>query len=137
MLVKLDSVAVPWDTTSGATKLASVNASAWRFTNHGLAPYEFAYGAMQVPLHYYPIQSFLLELGAILEKRNLDNILGICLLSEKSAGIPPAIEFTSGRANITLPFDITPNDGNVIDAMWQLSSKPLSSSTYTDSVSQG
>ena len=33
--MNVDSVAVSWDTTSGATELAGVNASAWRFTDQG------------------------------------------------------------------------------------------------------
>jgi hypothetical protein len=79
MLVNVDSVAVPWDTTSGATELAGVNASAWRFTDQGLAPYEFAHAAVEVSLHRHPMQSFLLELGAILEKRNLFSGERTCL----------------------------------------------------------
>ena len=63
------------------------------------------------------MQSFLLELGAILEKRNLANTLGICSLGEKSIDRPATIEFTSGRANITLPFDIAPYNSNVIDTI--------------------
>ncbi len=137
MLVNVDSVAVPWDTTSGATELAGVNASAWRFTDQGLAPYEFAHAAVEVSLYRHPMQSFLLELGAILEKRNLANILGICSLGEKSIERPTTMEFTSGRANITLPFDIAPHDGNVIDAMWQFSSDPLGSSVHAGPTSQG
>ena len=137
MLVNVDSVAVPWDTTSGATELAGVSASAWRFTNQGLAPDEFTHAAVEVSLYHHPMQSFLLELGTILEKHNLSNILGICSLGEKSIDRPTTMEFTSGRANITLPFDIAPHDGNVIDAMWQFSSHPLGSSGHAGPTSQG
>lgn len=137
ILVNVDSVAVPWDTTSGATELAAVNASAWRFTNQGLAPYEFAHAAVEVSLYCHPIQSFLLELGTILEKHNLANILGICSLGNKSIDKPTTMEFTEGRANITLPFDIAPHDGNIIDAMWQFSSHPLGSSNHAGPTSQG
>ncbi|KAL8649468.1 MAG: hypothetical protein Q9210_004374 [Variospora velana] len=137
MLVNYDSVAIPWDLTSGTTELMAVNASAWRFTDQGLAPYEFAYTALEVSLDRQPMQSFLLELAAILEKWNLTNILGICSLGEKSIDRPATMEFTSGRANITLPFDITPNDGNVIDATWQFSSNPSSSSVHAGPNCQG
>jgi hypothetical protein len=130
MLVNVDSVAVPWDATSGATELVGVKASAWRFTDPGLAPYEFAHTAVEVSLDCRPMQSFLLELAAILKKWNLTNILGLCSLGAKSLDGPATMEFTSGRANITLPFDIAPNDGNTIDAMWQFSSDPLSSSVH-------
>ena len=63
MLVNVDSVAVPWNTTSGATELAGVNVSAWRFTDQGLASYEFAHAAVEVSLHRHPMQSFLLIKG--------------------------------------------------------------------------
>ena len=117
MLVNMDSVALPWDATNGASELAGVSASAWRFTNQGLAPYEFAYAAVEVSLHHHSMQSFLLELRAILEKHNLANILGICSLGKRFIDRPIAIKFTSGRANTTLPFDNAPHDGNVIDAI--------------------
>ena len=137
MLVNVDSVAVPWDTTSGATELAGVKASAWRFTEQGLAAYEFTHAAVEISLHCHQMQSFLLELRAILEKWNLANILGICSVSEKSLDRPTTMEFTSGRANITLPFDIAPHDGNVIDAMWHFSSDPLGSSGHAAPSSYG
>lgn len=135
MLVNVDSVAVPWDTTSSAAEFAGDN---WRFTDQGLASYEFAHAAVEIPLHRHPMQSFLLVLGAIPEKQNLANILGICSLGEKSADRPATMEITSGRrANITLPFDIAPHGGNVIDAMWQFSSDPLGSSIHAGPMSQG
>ena len=138
MLVTVNSVAVPWDNTSGAMELADVNATAWRFTDRGLAPYEFAYAAaVEESLSRHPIQSFLLELAAVLEKWHLTNILGICSLPENSLNKPPTMEFTSGRANITLPFDIAPNDGNVIDAMWQFSADPMDGSPYAGVSCQG
>jgi len=83
------------------------------------------------------MQSFLLELAAILEKGHLANILGICSLPEKSLDRPTTMEFTSGRANITLPFDIAPHDGNVIDAVWQFSTNPLGSSVDAGVTCQG
>lgn len=137
MLVNVDSVAVPWDTTSGAMELAGVSASAWRFTKQGLAPYEFAHAAVEVSLYRHQMQFFLLELDTILEKHNLANILGICSLGKESIERPTTMEFTSGRANITLPFDIAPHDGDAIDAMWQFSSHPLGSSDHAGPASQG
>ena len=136
-LVNVDSVAVPWNTASGATELAGVNACAWRFTDQGLAPYEFAHTAVEVALDRHPMPSFLRELAAILEKWNLTDILGVMFLGEKSIDRAATMEFTSGRANITLPFDIAPNDGNNIDAIWQFSSDPLGSSVHAGPKCQG
>lgn len=124
MLVSIDSVAVPWDTRNSTE---TVNASSWRFTENGIAPYEFTHEAPEIRLDCQPMQSFLLELRAILMQWNLANILGICSLNEKPIDRPATMEFTSGRANITLPFDIAPNDGNNVDAMWQFSSHLLGS----------
>lgn len=38
MLANVGSMAVPWDTTSGAEELKNVNASSWRFTKEGIVP---------------------------------------------------------------------------------------------------
>ncbi len=137
MLVNVDSVAIPWDARSGSRELTDVNASAWRFTEKGIAPYEFAHAAAGMPLDDRQMQAFFVELGAILEKWNLANVLGICSLGETPIDRPATMEFTSGRANITLPFDMAPNDGNVVDAMWQFSSDPLRPSIHAGSTSQG
>lgn len=137
MLVSVDSVAVPWDTRAGAKELGTVNATAWRFTGNGIAPYEFAHAAPEIPLDCESMQRFFLEFGAILARRNLANILGICALNEKPIDRPATIEFTSGRANITLPFDIAPTDGNNIDAMWQFSSDQLASSPRIGQIYEG
>ncbi|KAL8824745.1 MAG: hypothetical protein Q9170_008056 [Blastenia crenularia] len=137
MLVAFQSTAYPWDTTSGATQLSGVNATAWRFTDSGLAPYEFAYTPVAVPFDHHPMPSFLLELAAVLKKWNLTNIFGLCSLGEVSVGTPKAMEFTEGRANITYPFDIRPNEGSAVDAMWQFSSDPLNSSSQALSERQG
>lgn len=79
------------------------------------------------------MQSFLLDLGAILEKWNLAWHL---LLVEKAVDRPPTIEFTSGRANIAHPFHIAPDNANIIDVMWQFSSDPSGSSVHPGPTSQ-
>lgn len=137
MLVNVDSVAVPWDIRSCCKELADVNASAWRFNEKGLTPYEFTYAAFKTPLEGSPMQAFLTDLFTILKKQNIVNLFGICSLRENSIDGPPTMEFTSGRTNITLPFDISPSDGNEVQAMWQFSSNPLKSSAHVGMMSQG
>ena len=122
-----DNIAVPVD-TSGTKQLGPVNASAWRFMTNGIAPYEFTRTEQETSLDSQPMQSFLEEFAAILAKWNLTNIVGITSLKGTPVDGSTTMEFTSGRANITLPFDIAPNDGNVVDAMWQFSSRPAGSS---------
>jgi hypothetical protein len=83
------------------------------------------------------VQSFLAEFRSIIDKWNLVDAFGICSLKEGSIDEPVAVEFTSGRANITLPFDAVPDDGNVVDAMWQFSSGSPRSSVQAASMAQG
>ena len=66
MPVSVDSAAVPWDMTSGVIELAEVSPSTWHFTNHRLAPSEFAHVAVDVSLHRNIMQSLLLEPGTLL-----------------------------------------------------------------------
>jgi hypothetical protein len=121
ILVSHDSVAVPC-----SEKLPNVCASSWRFIDEGITPYEFIYSATKTPLDQ--MQPFLAEFSAIIKKWKLVDIFGICSLKKGSVDRPVTVEFTSGRANITLPFDAAPDDGNLVDAMWQFSSSPPSSS---------
>ena len=107
-------------------------ASTWRFRDQDLPRYEFVHAGGDVSLHRHPMQSFLLELGAIVEKRKRVSVLGICSLSEKFIDRPTTMEFTGGPANITLRFEIALCYSNFIDAMWQFSSDPLSSSVQVD-----
>ncbi|KAL9014416.1 MAG: hypothetical protein Q9173_000937 [Seirophora scorigena] len=126
MLVHMsDSAAVPWDTTSGAKELSDVNATAWRFTDQGLAPYEFAHAAVVASADRHPMPSFLVESAVMLQKWKLTNLLGLCSLGETSVEDPVTMEFSDGRVNITLS-TFAPNYGSAIDAVWQLGSNLLS-----------
>ena len=86
-------------------------------------PYEFTHAVPATSFDGQNMQAFLLELNTVLAKRNVMDILGIYFLRNSPIDSPRTMEFTSGRANITLPFDIAPDDGNVTDAMWQFRSK--------------
>ncbi|KYK59810.1 hypothetical protein DCS_00944 [Drechmeria coniospora] len=129
ILVNFGSVAVPWKTTSSAKQLLDVKGSAWRFTKDGLVPYEFTHYA-------YPaadiggFQSFLSELRDLLCSFGLVEKLGICALQDGVGDRAPQVEFTQGRANITLPFDIDPTEGpdNSIEASWEFESPSESNS---------
>lgn len=131
MLVNIGSVAVPWETPSLAEQLRDVKGSAWRFTEQGLAPYEFAYDVNTRP-DIGGFQPFLSELSALLDRLGLTGKLGICCFSREDLDSTTQVEFTQGRANITLPFDISPGDGpdRSIEAVWQFDS---SSGTDIDS----
>jgi hypothetical protein len=125
-LTGFGSAAVPC-----AGELPNVTASSWRFIGEGIVPYEFFCSDAKTSLAQ--TQPFLAEFRAIINEWKLANIFGICSLKEESIGGPVTTEFMSGRANITLPFDITPDDGNLVDAMWQFSSTPPGSSVQVAS----
>lgn len=116
VLVNIGNVAVPWDNQ----KLESVQPSSWRFTKDGLMPYEFTYKGTEIAMDNR-IREFLSEYKTVLENTDLKNVLGLCTLDGvNSASVTPTMEFTSGRANITLPFDVNPSGGGAVDAMWQI-----------------
>lgn len=71
-------------------------------------------------------QPFIHELRAFLEQLGLSNKLGICVLTSEDLDSTTRVEFTQGRANITLPFDIDPKDGadRSIEAVWQFDVSP-------------
>ena len=118
MLVNIGNVAVPWSTNNEASGLAKP--SSWCFTKDGMMPYEFAYGGVKVSMDDH-MREFLSECRSVLEKNHASHIFGLCTLDGVSpAQTAPTVEFTSGRANITLPFDANPSEGGAIEAMWQI-----------------
>ena len=52
--------------------------------------------------------------------------LGVCAFTREDQDATTQVEFTQGRANITLPFDIDPQDGpdRSIEAVWQFDLPP-------------
>jgi len=125
ILVNIGSVAVPWKTPSLAEQLRDVKGSAWRFTEQGIAPYEFAYDVSSLP-DVSGFQPFISELRALLDRLGLTEKLGICVFTSEDLDSTTRVEFTQGRANITLPFDIAPEDGpnRSIEAVWQFDLSP-------------
>ena len=120
MLVNIGNVALPCATHQVASALTA-NPSSWCFSKEGLMPYEFTHRSAHVSVDDYHMQGFLADCLAILEKHRANHILGLCTLD----GVPaesdaPSLEFSSGRANITLPFDVHASEGGAADAMWQI-----------------
>jgi len=52
--------------------------------------------------------------------------LGICVFTGEDLDSTTQVGFTQGRANITLPFDIVPEDGpnRSIEAIWKFGLSP-------------
>jgi len=126
-LVIFGNVAVPWDTDSGSAGVENITGASWRFTERGVAPYEFIYAPpskLSIPkLSVDQHRAFLADLGGALVDRNLTDILGLCILDDRDIDAPATLEITSGRANITLDVDIDGDEdtGN-IQAIWQFGS---------------
>jgi hypothetical protein len=118
-LVNIGNVALPCAAHEAASALAA-NPSSWCFTKDGVMPYEFTHQGAHVSMDDH-MQDFLAEYRAILEKNQASHILGHCTLDGMPAeNHPPSMEFTSGRANITLPFDVHASEGDAAEAMWQI-----------------
>lgn len=117
MLANIGNMAVSWNINNKVSGLA--NTSSWWFTKDGVMPYEFTYGGVKVSMGDH-MREFLSEYRSVLEKNHTSHIFGLYTLDEVSpAPAAPTVEFTSGRANIILPFDENPSEGGVVEAMWQ------------------
>lgn len=115
-LVNIGNVAVPLKTGSVSTTIA---ATRWAFSGESVIPYEFSTEARQIDMNQH--HDFIYELGKLIHSCGLSDNLGLCSLdsiADTTKG--PTMEFTSGRANITLPFDIDPENGQNVEAAWQV-----------------
>ncbi|PMD18682.1 hypothetical protein NA56DRAFT_661318 [Hyaloscypha hepaticicola] len=82
-------------------------------------------------------QPSISELRALLDRLSLPEKLGICVFTGEDLDSTTRVEFTQGRANITLPFDIAPEDGpnRSIEAVWQFDLSPqLGTETPTETT---
>lgn len=111
---------MPCESPSLVEHLRDLRGSAWRFVEQGIAPYEFTYGLSLQP-DVSGFQPFISELKALLDRLELTEKLGICVFAGEDLESTTQVEFTQGRVNITLPFDIAPETGSdrSIEAVWQ------------------
>ncbi|KAI9686821.1 MAG: hypothetical protein M1820_010547 [Bogoriella megaspora] len=115
-LVNIGNVAIPLQ--DGLVPFPTV-ATRWAFTGDKVIPYEFTKGAERIELDQYP--DFVGALGEFLHSYGLSKHIGLYALgntTERDSGM--TTEFTSGRINVTLPFDNDPNSGSVVEAAWQV-----------------
>jgi hypothetical protein len=136
MLVTVGPVVIPWDVRENSKELDAVSPTSWRFVKEGLTPYEFSHASNPISWDS-GVKDFLVDFRAVLEKWSLTDTLGVCTVRPGSMTEPAGMEFTSGRANITLPFDTAPSEGGSIDAMWQFSSAPLTHSSNDEAMLPG
>ena len=122
-LVSTGVVATPWDITSGAKELAEARPSSWRFTSEGIAVYELTH-ASQVKQLNRRVEQFLSDLALVFEMLDLTDTLGIFAIDDEATITGDKLEFTEGRANITLPFDVSPPGEGSIEAIPQHAARP-------------
>lgn len=106
MLVEFGNASIPWDMTLNPLDWKNVAATSWRFTAHGVAPYEFRHiGPFEKVITQPSLErhgAFLAELADILAQYNLLDVLGLSVVENSDGDNPATLEFTSGRANITI-----------------------------------
>ena len=115
-LVNCGNVAVP---VREGSIMDSVAATGWAFDREKIIPYEFSTEAAHIDMNQH--HEFLNEFRNLLDSHGLSKHIGLCTLdSIADASNGPTMEFTSGRANITLPFDLEPSIGASVEASWQV-----------------
>ena len=115
-LVTFGNVAIPIRSSPDGL---SVAASRWAFSGDKLIPYEFTAGAENIDMDTHV--AFLVEMSQALRSSALADNLGLCSAgSIAGKDSEPTMEFTSGRDNVTLPFDRDPLEGNSVDAAWKI-----------------
>jgi len=109
-LVEYGNVSTPWQIPSIVPVLKGrVVPRNWAFANGVLQPYEYRFlSAEQDEYEGEPEMSreFVDDLYNVLARHGLENVYGPALLPEDAhnEAIPPKLEFTPGRSNITVPF---------------------------------
>lgn len=68
-----------------------------------------------------PDGKFVQEIGSLLREMNLDQLLGLTRVQEPDIRSPGIMEFTSGRANVTVPDAMwaLDNEHGAVEATWQ------------------
>ncbi|KAB2104689.1 hypothetical protein AG0111_0g7027 [Alternaria gaisen] len=116
-LVHVDNIAQPWDdNTARKELLADVVPTQWRFTESGIAPFEFSWTGSDRSISDFDLQKhedFLQELQAFLKLQSLLGIFGVQYLNASALALNAKdvpVEMTRERANITFPFVLNEGD---------------------------
>ncbi|KAI1635624.1 hypothetical protein F4809DRAFT_613377 [Biscogniauxia mediterranea] len=121
LLVGFGHVSVPWNTTCNRGEMNNVKPISWRFLPEGIVPYEFTTDKATVLPESQGYDAFVQELGDLLKAMHLDQLLGLCQIPESSIRSPATMEFTSGRANVTVPdvMWVLDSESAAVEASWQ------------------
>ncbi|KAI1132210.1 hypothetical protein F5Y10DRAFT_261456 [Nemania abortiva] len=121
MLVEFGNVSVPWDAECNKSEIHRITPTSWRFITGGIAPYEFTAGETTSLPGDQNYDEFTLELGNLLRDMHLDQLLGFRQIGKSTIESPAIMEFTSGRANVTVPDALWAQnkDYAAVEAAWQ------------------
>ncbi|KFX99133.1 hypothetical protein O988_04028 [Pseudogymnoascus sp. VKM F-3808] len=123
-LVSVGAVAVPieLDIIVGS----AVKPLVYRFVPSGVAVCEWTQGddANEVDLSSPQYSAFMTELRAVLDDAGLIDVLGI-FVRQPCDGESKGVEFTAGRANITLHKANPSEGGTAVEASWVFQERPV------------
>ena len=129
-LVGIGAVAVPieLDIIVGS----AIKPLVYRFVDSGVAVCEWTQGndANEVDLSSPQYAAFVAELRAVLDEVGLIDVLGI-FVRQPGDGKMKGVEFTAGRANITLHKDEPTDGGKSVEASWVFMEKTINPEDVT------
>lgn len=123
-LVGIGSVAVPIELDINVG--SAIKPLVYRFVPSGVAVCEWTQGddANEVDLSSPPCAAFMSELCAVLTDAGLIDVLGIFVRQPGDREMK-GVEFTAGRANITLHKDNPTEGGISVEASWVFMEEPV------------
>lgn len=110
MLVEYGNVSAPWQIPSIIPILKGrVLPRNWAFVGGALQPYEYRFLSEEQYKQEDELEmseAFIDNLYDVLAKHGLENVYGPALLpaDAHNEAMPPKLEFTAGRSNVTVPF---------------------------------
>lgn len=124
-LVEFGNVSVPWDVTSNGEEMGKIQPVSWRFVGGGIVPYEFTANQLGQLLEGCDYDAFVNHLSNALQSMRLDHTFGLCRMTSSAIHGHPTMEFTSGRANVTVPDSMwaLDCDSAAVEAAWQFGSQ--------------
>lgn len=93
----------------------------WRYTADGIVPYEFSGDETTLLPSDKEYDAFVEELGNSLRDLQVDQLLGLCYVGNSNIQSAGTMEFSSGRANVTVPNMMwnLQTDSAAVEAAWQ------------------
>ena len=128
-LVEYNNIAAPWEVDAPLLHLTSrIYPKSWAFIDHKLCPYEFGFeadAAAPVPSCQIP-DAFIKDLGTVLLKYGLTRVFGLGWAQVEANTMSvgkQVMEFTTGRANITVAMTEEIQADAYIEASWKFADK--------------